>query len=262
VLETRRRGYALTLEDGALDLQRFERLLAEGRQLLADGAAAKAGEKLRQGLALWRGEPLADFRYEAFAANAIGRLEELRLIAIEQRLEADLAVGRNAEAVAELESLVRDHPLRESLRGLLMRALYRSGRQADALAVMQDTRATLLDELGLDPGQPLQQLEKAILVQDPALDLIAAPPMAPPRPESPTVDLATPPHAEVGARAQRKVVTVVFADVAGSTELGESLDPEALRSSATPSWRCSASRPCTRTTRCGRSGRRSRCARR
>jgi class 3 adenylate cyclase len=230
VLETRRRGYALTLEDGALDLQRFERLLAEGQQLLGDGAAEEAGEKLRQGLALWRGEPLADFRYEAFAANAIGRLEELRLIALEQRLEADLAVGRNAEAVAELEALVRDHPLRESLRGVLMRALYRSGRQADALAVMQDTRATLLEELGLDPGQPLQQLEKAILVQDPALDLIAAPPTTPPRPESPTVDLATPPHAEVGARAQRKVVTVVFADVAGSTELGESLDPEALRS--------------------------------
>ena len=108
-------------------------------------------------------------------ANEIGRLEGLRLVALEQRLEADLAVGRNAEAVPELEALVRDHPLRESLRGLLMLALYRSGRQADALAVMQDARATLRDELGLDPGQALQQLEKAILLQDPSLDATAAP---------------------------------------------------------------------------------------
>ena len=92
------------------------------------------------------------------------------LIALEQRLEADLALGRHAEAVPELEALVREYPLRESLRGLLMRALYRSGRQADALAVMQDTRATLRDELGLDPSQALQQLEKAILIQDPSLD--------------------------------------------------------------------------------------------
>ena len=125
---------------------------------------------LREALALWRGPPLADFRYEAFARNEIGRLEELRLVALEQRLEADLAVGRHAEAVPELEALVREHPLRESLRGLLMLALYRSGRQADALAVMQDARATLRDELGLDPGQALQQLEKAILLQDPSLD--------------------------------------------------------------------------------------------
>ena len=129
---------------------------------------------LREALALWRGAPLADFRYEAFAANEIGRLEGLRLIALEQRLEADLAVGRHAEAVPELEALMRDYPLRERLRGLLMLALYRSGRQADALAVMQDARATLRDELGLDPGQALQQLEKAILLQDPSLDAAPA----------------------------------------------------------------------------------------
>src|SRR5262249_53993534 len=170
VVETRPLGYVARVDEGALDLQRFERLLEQGRELLGEGKPQQAGEVLRQALALWRGEPLADFRYEAFAANAIGRLDELRLIALEARLEADLAVGRNAEAVPELEALARDYPLRESLRALLMRALYRAGRQADALAVMQDAREALREALGLDPGQPLQQLEKAILLQDPSLD--------------------------------------------------------------------------------------------
>ena len=177
VVETRPLGYLVRVEGDALDLQRFERLLDEGRQLLAAGAAAEAGEVLRRSLALWRGAPLADFRYEAFAQDEIGRLEALRLVALEHRLEADLAVGRHGEAIPELEALVRDYPLRERLSELLMLALYRSGRQADALAVMQDARATLRDELGLDPSQALQRLEKAILVQDPSLD--AAPASAP-----------------------------------------------------------------------------------
>ena len=232
VVETRPPGYVVRVEDGALDLQRFERLLDEGRQLLAAGAPVEAGEVLRRALALWRGTPLADFRYEAFAHEEILRLEALRLIALEHRLEADLAVGRHGEAIPELETLIRDYPLRERLRELLMLALYRSGRQADALAVMQEARATLRDELGLDPSQALQRLEKAILLQDPSLD--AAPAAVPPeaaehhvRPRS--SEPASAPEVEVITRAQRKVVTVLFADVAGSTEFGESLDPEALR---------------------------------
>ncbi len=129
---------------------------------------------------MWRGSPLAEFTYEAFARNEIGRLEELRLAALELRLEADLALGRHSEVVGELEGLVRGHPLRESFARLLILALYRAGRQADALAVMHDTRARLRDELGLDPSQALQQLEKQILLQDPSLELpaVAAPPTA------------------------------------------------------------------------------------
>ena len=181
VVVTRPLGYVVELDDGALDLQRFERLLAEGRRLLDQGSARQAGEVLQEGLALWRGEPLADFRYEVFAANAIGRLDGLRLIALEARLEADLGCGRHAEAVPELEALVRDYPLREQLRGLLILALYRAGRQADALAVMQETRTVLREELGLDPSQALQQLEKAILLQDPSLDRPVDAPKPPPR---------------------------------------------------------------------------------
>ena len=152
VLVTRAPGYALELESGALDLERFEGLFAEGRRLLEESQAREAGDALRQALSLWRGEPLADFRDETFAASAITRLKELRLTALELRLDADLAIGRDAELVPELERLVREHPLRERLRGLLMLTLYRCGRQADALAVMADARARLREELGRDPG--------------------------------------------------------------------------------------------------------------
>src|SRR5439155_22266627 len=149
------------------------------------------------------------------------RLEELRLLALEKRLEADLAVGRHAEAVPELEVLVREHPLRESLRGLLMLALYRGGRQADALAVYQDARARLVEELGLDPGEPLQRLEKAILVHDAALEFVGAPspspaPRPPPAAEIADDDLARSPSVAFGARAQRKIVPVPRVDVTDS----------------------------------------------
>jgi len=170
VVETRRSGYVLQVEDDSLDSRRFERLLAEGQRLLREGTARQAGAVLREGLALWRGEPLADLCSQRFVADEIARLEELRFMAVEQRLEADVACGRHLESVPELESLVRRAPLREGLRRLLMLALYRSGRQADALMVMQDIRRTLRDELGLRPSQALQRLEKAILVQDPVLD--------------------------------------------------------------------------------------------
>jgi len=169
-LETRGHGYRLALEPEQLDLARFERLLGEGRGLLAEGEAERAAEALRNALALWRGPPLSDFESEPFAQGEIARLEELRLAALEERIDADLALGRHAELVSELEALVREHPLREGLRAQLMLALYRSGRQAEALAAYQHARRTLAEELGLEPGRTLQELERAILRQDAQLD--------------------------------------------------------------------------------------------
>jgi peptide/nickel transport system substrate-binding protein len=175
-LETRGHGYRLSVDSEQLDLARFERLLGEGRTLLATGDPAAAAEKLREALALWRGPPLTDFASEPFAQSEIARLEELRVAAHEERVEADLALGRDAELVPELEALVHEHPLRERLRAQLMLALYRSGRQAEALATYREARRTLHDELGLEPGRRLQELEQAILQQQPELD---CPPRAP-----------------------------------------------------------------------------------
>jgi YVTN family beta-propeller protein len=181
-LITRGRGYLLVLEPEQLDLGRFERLLGEGRELLAEGEAERASEALRTALALWRGPPLADFASEPFAQGEIARLEEVRLAALEERIEADLALGRHAELVPELDALVRSNPLRERLRAQLMLALYRSGRQAEALEAYRQARATLVGELGLEPGRRLQELERAILSQDPSLEVVpeAAPPPLPP----------------------------------------------------------------------------------
>ena len=171
-LETRSPGYLIRVRPDELDLHRFSRLAEE-----ADGAEpAVAAEKLRLALSLWRGPPLADFAYEPFAQAPSARLEELRLAALEKRIEADLALGRHAELVGELESLVGEHPLRERLRAQLMLALYRSRRQAEALAAYQATRRTLVEELGIEPSPALQELEKAILRQDSALEL-GTPPM-------------------------------------------------------------------------------------
>ena len=169
VLATRAPGYVIRVEPDALDLHRFERLVDEGRSLLARGLVADATGRLRDALSLWRGPALADFAYEGFAQAAIGRLEEIRLAATELRIEADLALGRHDELIAELEALVAEHPLRERLRTFLMTALYRSGRQAEALDAYQDARRALVDELGIEPGAALQELERAILRQDPAL---------------------------------------------------------------------------------------------
>ena len=170
LVETRPPGYVLLGPD-SLDLHRFERLIEQAAGI----EPAQAAEKLREALSLWRGPPLAEFAYEAFAQPAIGRLEELRLAALEKRIEADLALGRSAELAGELESLVREHPLRERFRGQLMLALYRAGRQADALDAYQAARRTLVDGLGIEPSLALQELEKAILRQDPDLDLTESP---------------------------------------------------------------------------------------
>ena len=166
---TRPPGYVLRLEREQLDLYRFERLVGE-----ADAAEpAAAAAKLREALALWRGPPLADLAYESFAQPAIRRLGELRLAALEKRIDADLALGRHADLVGELETLVEEQPLRERLRAQLMLALYRCGRQADALGVYRSARAVLVEQLGIEPSPPLRELEQAILRQDPTVELTA-----------------------------------------------------------------------------------------
>jgi DNA-binding SARP family transcriptional activator len=171
LLVTERRGYVLRVEPGQLDVDRFEVLVAQGREALERGDAVTAAGVLREALGVWRGAALADFAYETFAQSEIARLEESQLAALENRIEADLASGDQARLVGELEALVREHPFRERLRGQLMLALYRSGRQADALQAYQDARRELLDGLGLEPGGALQELERAILAHDPGVDL-------------------------------------------------------------------------------------------
>ncbi len=168
-------GYLIHLGQDQLDLHQFERLLEEAEEALARHEAALGAEKLRDALALWRGPALADFAYESFAQVAAARLEELRLVGLERRIEADLELGRHAELVGELEALVLRHPFRERLRGQLMLALYRSGRQAEALAAYQVARRALVEELGIEPSPLLQELERGILRQDPALDLAGVP---------------------------------------------------------------------------------------
>jgi DNA-binding SARP family transcriptional activator len=165
-LVTQAPGYALQVDRSELDLAQFEQLLGEAQR----SEPARAADTLRRALALWRGPALADLAYESFAQPEIARLEELRWAALEQRIDADLAAGHHAELVGELGALVAEHPLRERLRGQLMLALYRSGRQAEALNAYRQARRELSDELGLEPSEELRQLEQAILRQDPALE--------------------------------------------------------------------------------------------
>jgi DNA-binding SARP family transcriptional activator len=170
-IETRSPGYVLRVAPGCLDLERFERWTEEGAVALARGRPEPAVDLLRRALDLWRGAPLADLTYESFAQSAIARLDELRLAALEERFEAELATGRHTHLLPELEALVWDHPLRERLRGLLMLALYRAGRQAEALEVYRRTHESLVEEFGIEPSAALRELERGILVQDPTLDL-------------------------------------------------------------------------------------------
>jgi DNA-binding SARP family transcriptional activator len=174
VIETRSPGYVLRVPREQLDLHRFERWTQEAAQLLTRGEAQRSADLLRDALALWRGPPLADLAYESFARTVIERLEEIRLAALEQRIEADFALGRHRELVGELEQLSAAHPTRESIRALLMLALYRSGRQPEALDVYRQTREALMREFGIEPTPRLHELERAILTHDPALDLEGA----------------------------------------------------------------------------------------
>ena len=182
-IRSRPGGYMLCVDPGAIDLDRFEHLAREGRRALEAGDAATAAARLGEALALWRGAPLSDFAYEPFAQAHTVRLEELRLAALEDRIEADLCCGRTSELVSELSSLAARHPLRERLRAQLMLALYRSGRQVDALDVFRDTRAALVEELGIEPSRELQELERAILNHDRSLER----PQARPAPRAPGI---------------------------------------------------------------------------
>ena len=174
-LTTRAPGYALQLEDGALDAARFQSLVEQARH----EEPAAAADRLREALGLWHGLPLADFAYESFAQDEIRRLEDLRLAALEDRIAADLALGRHEDVLPELESLVAAHPLRERLQGQLLVALYRCGRQAEALEAYRAARRRFVDELGVEPGPELQALERKILEHDPSLQ-------APARSRAPT----------------------------------------------------------------------------
>ena len=202
VVVTQPPGYRLGLAREAVDVHRFEDLVRAARAV----EPAERAALLRQALGLWRGEPLADLSFEPFAAAEVARLEELRVGAIEDRVDAELALGHHTELVAELETLVTGHPLRERLRGQLMVALYRCGRQAEALEVYRAARLALADELGLDPSPELQELERKVLRQDPEL-------------AAPAFEAGAP----VPPPAERRLVTVL----AGVPPAEE--EPEALR---------------------------------
>src|SRR6202035_588748 len=205
-LNTRAPGYLLRIFPEELDVSQFEQLLSEGREALTTGAAEQAARTLRQALSLWQGPALADFRYEPFAQAEIVRLEELHLTCLEERVEADLARGLTGVLVAELRRLVSEHPLRERLRGQLMLALYRDGRQTEALEVYREFRGVLRDELGLDPSPQLRELETAILRHG---------------------TLASPVSTATGAPLARRPVTVICILLRVASNSGSALDPEA-----------------------------------
>jgi len=168
ILVTRQPGYMLSVDADDVDANRFEALAREGRALLETDPGAGA-LVLNEALGLWRGHALEEFTYEPFATAAVGRLEEMRLAAVEDRVDADLRIGRAGELVGELEGLVRQHPLRERLAGQLMLALHLSGRQGDALRAFGALRARLVEELGLEPSAEISKLEERILLDDPEL---------------------------------------------------------------------------------------------
>ena len=215
-LVTRPSGYALEVGVDELDADRCEHLYDQARAALAAGDPERAAALLRDAEVMWRGPPLTDFAYEPFVQGAIARLEELRHSCHEERIDAELALGRHANLVSELEALVRAQPLRERPRGQLMLALYRCGRQADALEVFQDVRRRLVDELAVEPSEALRDLEGAILRQDPSLEAPARSSEAAPLP-------AEAPDSPSGHEPKRRIVTVLVATFA---EHAPGSDPE------------------------------------
>ena len=199
-------GYVLHVDPRELDLDRFEQFFRDGREALAAGDPFRALELLEAALELWRGPALADVYFEPFAQPEVERLEERRLLAVEERIEARLALGRDADVIAELERLVGDHPFRERLVGHLMLALYRAGRQTEALAAFQSARRRLAEELGLQPGPALRDLERTILMQDSSLE--------PPRPRA---------ELSAGQRPPRDRRRLVIAGVAATAAVAASV---------------------------------------
>ena len=169
LIVTRDHGYELRLEPDDLDAHRFEVLVTDARHELAEGHPERAASTLERALSLWRGHPLGDLAYAPFAEREVARLDDLRVAAQEAQIEAMLELGQHDRVVAELEALIREHPYRERLHAQLMLALYRCDRQADALQAYHDARHTLVDQLGIEPGERLRELQRAILAQDPDL---------------------------------------------------------------------------------------------
>jgi predicted ATPase/DNA-binding SARP family transcriptional activator len=216
LIVTRQRGYQLRITAEQLDALRFERLGADGRTALAAGHPRSAVELLEEALSLWRDTPLTDLADEPFARNERGRLEDLRAEVLEQLIEAKLLLGRHAEVISQLEALIAEHPFRERLRAQLMLALYRCERQADALQAYQAARLAMVEELGIEPGERLRELERQILAQDPALAAPATPvPDDEARPSLGRGDLPT------------GVVTFMLTDIEGSSRLWDA-DPQAM----------------------------------
>ena len=232
LLVTRENGYQLRVDPERIDLWRFECLAREGTSALAAGDSEAAAASLERGLGLWRGEPLAELAGEPFARREIDRLAELKVEATERLIEAKLALGRHAEVLGELDALIAAHPYRERLRAQLMLALYRCERQADALQAYQEARKTLVEELGIEPGQRLRELEQAILSQDQAIALpVRELHEAVAETDGEEAAAAAPAPGPGPAResaAARRLVSIVFADLVGSTGLAEELDPEAM----------------------------------
>jgi DNA-binding SARP family transcriptional activator len=208
VVVTRSPGYLLHTGPESVDVHWFEALVAEGEEASTAGEPQSAASRFASALALWRGSPLADFTFEPFAQGEIVRLEELRLLAEEGRIDAEISLGRSAELVGELEQLVALAPFRERYHAQLMLILYRAGRQADALAAYRRARQTLVEELGVEPGEELRSLEHAILAQEAWLGG------------------ATRVRTRGARRESRRVVTLVLAELAVS---GPDADPEALQ---------------------------------
>ena len=222
LIETRAPGYRLELDGHTLDLHVFDALHARGREALADGRPDDGARELRGALEMWRGVPLAEFA-EPFARLEEARLAEQQLTCLEECVDAELALGRESELVAELEALVRRHPLRERPRAQLMLALYRCGRHAEALEAFQSFRRTLHDELGIEPPPRLKELQRRMLQQDRSLDLVPA--ERAPAPEAPPA-AATPAATAPPPVESRKLVSVLVADVTPAEALD---DPEARR---------------------------------
>jgi len=222
LLRRQGRGYLLAVPPGAYDQARFESSVMQGREALTETRPVEEARLLGQAEAMWRGPAFADLADEPFIAAEAARLNELRLVATEARIEAELTLGRHVELAGELATLVGRHPFREHIWSQLIIALYRSGRQADALRAYQRVREVLADELGLEPGPALRNLESAVLRQDPAL---AAPPAADTEVANPPVVVTE--HDQ--PLQEMRVVTALFVDVVGSTSLAELLDRRSTR---------------------------------